>query len=156
MKLDIRSLWAQIPTVHLRIVVVVFLGVGITNLILGSLWAVSALVFVIIGGSQKNGFSFFSGLLMTVLSIPLVLMSLLYVLCGAGILRRKKVARYGSMVLCLWLARFTLAIPYFSSVRFPTEPFIAIIVLSLYLLGALIWGWEPRDTSDASLLKLGP
>jgi hypothetical protein len=76
MSLDIRSHWAQVPNVHLRIAAVVLLGAGTTNLILGVFGAVLAL---------------------------------------------------------------------------------AVFVLSLYLLGVLIWMWERRDdTSDLSLLKLGP
>jgi hypothetical protein len=157
MRLDIRSLWTQIPTVHLKIAVVVFLGVGITNLILGMFWAVSALIFFISGASNVRGAGpFFGGLLMAVLSVPLVFMSLLYVFCGLGILRHTKTARYGSMVLCLLLAPFTWDLVYTVSPRLSPELFGAVFVLSLYLLGVLIWGWERDDTSDLSLLKLGP
>jgi hypothetical protein len=84
-------------------------------------------------------------------------MSLLYVLCGIGILRRNPIARYASMVLCLLLAPFSFALAFTISPRFSVELFVAVFILSLYLLGVLIWMWERRDdTSDLSLLKLGP
>jgi hypothetical protein len=157
MRLDIQSLWRQTPNVHLRIAVVAFLGIGATNLIFGTFWAVSALVFFISGASNVRGAGpFFGGLLMAVLSVPLVFMSLLYVVCGVGVLRRSKAARYGSMILCLLLAPFAWDLVYTVSPRLSPELFEAVFVLSLYLLGVLIWGWERDDTSDLSLLKLGP
>jgi hypothetical protein len=157
MSLDIRSDWAQVPNVHLRIAAVVLLGAGISNLIVGVLGAVLALA-VLSGALKTSGaLSLFGGVFMGVLSIPWVLMSLLYVFCGIGILCRKQVARYGSMVLCLLLTPFTLVAAFTISPSFAAGIFVALSVLSLYLLGVLIWMWERRDaTSDLSLLKLGP
>src|ERR1039457_4793009 len=79
MSLDIRSDWAQVPNVHLRIAAVVLLGAGISNLIVGVLGAVLALA-VLSGALKTSGaLSLFGGVFMGVLSIPWVLMSLLYV-----------------------------------------------------------------------------
>jgi hypothetical protein len=58
--------------------------------------------------------------------------------------------------LCLLLAPFAWDLVYTVSPRLSPELFEAVFVLSLYLLGVLIWGWERDDTSDLSLLKLGP
>jgi hypothetical protein len=157
MRLDIRSHWAQVPNVHLKIAAAVLSGAGITNLILGVFGAVLALA--ILSGALKTSGArpLFGGVFMGVLSVPLVLMSLLYVLCGIGIIRRNPVARYGSIILCLLLAPFSFALVFTVSPRFSVELFVVVFVLSLNLLGVLIWMWERRDdASDLSLLKLGP
>jgi hypothetical protein len=157
MSLDIRSHWAQVSNVHLKIVAVVLSAAGITNLIVGVVGAVLALA-VLSGALKTSGaLSLFGGVFMGALSIPLALISILYVFCGIGIIRHNPVARYGSMALCLLLAPFSMVLGFTVSPSLFVELFAAVFVFSLYLLGVLIWMWERRDnTSDLSLLKLGP
>jgi hypothetical protein len=153
--MDIRTLWTDIQkrSVHIRIVVAVFLGLGITNLVFGSFWGIAALLFFISGSSKTSGAgAFFGGFLMLVLSVPLVFMSLLYLFGSFGIIRRKTAARYGSMALCFLLTPFAWDLAYTVSPRYSVELNETVFGLSMYLVWALIWKWEPDRSYNLSLL----
>jgi hypothetical protein len=84
----------------------------------------------------------FGGLFMLILSVPLVLVSLAYLFCGYWVLRRNKAARYWAMALCFLLTPFASVVIYFSGPGFRFELRAAVFVLSMYLLGVLIWKWD--------------
>jgi hypothetical protein len=152
---DVRTLWTELQrqTVHLKIVVFVFLGLGITNFVFVGSYGVLALLFFLTGSSKTAGAGpFFGGLLMLVFSIPLAFASILYLLCGFGVIYRSKVARYGAMALCFLLTPFAWDLVYTISPRYSQELSETVFGWSMYLFWALIWRWEQDRPYNLSLM----
>ena len=138
---------ADIRRPHVTVLAGTFLAIGSANL---------ALMVYIIGESLKllndklsGAGGFFGGFLGLLMSIPLAVAALLYLLCGLGLFRHNKVGRYGAMAMCVLLlpSSWPLILTF---MRFSELIIGAVLVFSLYGLWVLIFRWKTESSPTPS------
>ena len=132
---------------HVKVLAGTFLAIGIANLILMVDFIAESLKALNDKLSGAGGF--FGGFIGLLMSIPLALAALLYLLCGFGLFRHNKVGRYGAMAMCVFLlpSSWPLILMF---MRFSQLIIGAVLVFSLYGLWVLIFRWKTDNSPTPS------